>query len=302
MAEGETAEPAYSLTSTMQSAYVERMPTDFAHGAREALVPGSEDLEAESLAPETDDELEILSGDIVGFEDERYTDRDAPRFTATGARAEQDPWWEMVSASPTIPLMRPSRGQRLRRLASVAMPFGLRERAVPAGTWRVRMLLLGSLAVLVGLTAVASVAAFGVAGHLVRGAPSQLPFAGATPTSQGGVIIQPNAGNRNPTPTMPPYLIGAWASSNTPSGGSVQIFVRVTHADGANASRPAAGVPVRLAVGNGAYGPVRTNSYGIATFTVSYGGGYSGYTPVFVTATAAVGGQTITAQTSFAPH
>lgn len=262
----------------------------------------TEALRASATAADPADGLEYVSGEVISPEEELFTAQEDETLSAASIGAEQDPWWEMASVTRPLPTLRPTWGQRLRRLTSGLMPFGLRERAVPPGTWRVRAFLLMSVAVLVGLTAVMSVAAFGFASRLVRGAPSQLPLVAETPTSQGGVIIQPNTGGSNPTPAMPSYLIGTWAASNAPSGGSVQVFVRVTRADGANAPVPAKGIPVRLAVGGSGYGPVATDAYGLATFTVHFGGGYSGYAPIFVTASATVGGKTITAQTSFAPR
>jgi hypothetical protein len=280
----------------MQPAYPGRVAAGYGYGT-DALPADLDGDEAPDELAEDADDLEVLSGDIVSPVDRDFAARDEDALYGESTGAAEDPWWEMLSATGDVPTPRATWSQRLHRLTTVVMPFGLRERAVPIGVWRVRILLLGSLVALVALTAFASVATFGFASHLVRGAPSQLPFTAGTPGSQGGVIIQPNTRSGNATPTVPADLIGAWTSNNAPSGGSVQIFVRVTHG-----GSPAGGIPVQLTIGNGTYGPVATDGYGVATFTVNYGGGFSGYMPIFVTASASIDGQTITAQTSFAPQ
>jgi len=78
----------------------------------------------------------------------------------------------------------------------------------------------------------------------------------------------------------------------------VQVFVRVSHDEGS----PVPGVEVRIAIDGTVVGPTLTDGYGLAAFTVGISGPNDGYTPVFVTASAVVDGQTLTAQTSFTPH
>jgi hypothetical protein len=66
---------------------------------------------------------------------------------------------------------------------------------------------------------------------------------------------------------------------------------------------PIAQIPVTLVVqlpgGPVNYGPTNTDDYGLATFTVSFGG-IAG-TPIFVTASAKIGDQELTADTVFVP-
>jgi hypothetical protein len=134
-----------------------------------------------------------------------------------------------------------------------------------------------------------------------RKATKQLNVAPPTPTVSsysGGLVIQPGSEANAPTPEVPLYQIGAWMSSNSPSGGSVKVFVRITH-DVAAVPH----IPVTLAVqipgGTLKFGPTKTDAYGLATFTVQFGG-LAG-TPCFVTATATIEHQVYTADTVFVP-
>jgi hypothetical protein len=112
-------------------------------------------------------------------------------------------------------------------------------------------------------------------------------------------VIQPGQDISAATPEAPKYQIGAWMSNNTPSGGSVKVFVRLSQ----NVA-PVKDIPVTLSVEiNGetlTYGPTNTDEYGLVTFTVEYGG-ISG-SPAFVTASAKIDEQTtLTAETVFVP-
>jgi hypothetical protein len=128
-----------------------------------------------------------------------------------------------------------------------------------------------------------------------------LPSQNSSPTAPSGVIIAPPvAQSTTPTPATPVYQIGTWVSNNTPSsGGTVTVYVRVVQG-----MQGAPGIPVTVSVQSPGssknYGPTRTDSTGIAKFTVRYGSA-SGSDPVFVTATANVSGQTLSAQTTFVP-
>jgi hypothetical protein len=159
-----------------------------------------------------------------------------------------------------------------------------------------------TVAILVALALMLLVAVVGgvVVTSYAHKATKQLNVA-TTPTVSsysGGLVIQPGSEASAPTPEVPPYQIGAWMSSNSPSGGSVKVFVRITH-DVA----PVAHIPVSLAVqipgGTLKFGPTKTDAYGLATFTVRFGG-LAG-TPCFVTATATIEHQVYTADTVFVP-
>ncbi|HET8905350.1 MAG TPA: hypothetical protein VFN11_00140 [Ktedonobacterales bacterium] len=160
-----------------------------------------------------------------------------------------------------------------------------------------------TVAILVALALMLLVAVVGgvAVTSYARKATKQLNVAPSTPTVSsysGGLVIQPGSEANAPTPEVPLYQIGAWMSSNSPSGGSVKVFVRITH-DVA----PVPHVPVSLAVqipgGILKFGPTKTDAYGLATFTVQFGG-LAG-TPCFVTATATIEHQVYTADTVFVP-
>lgn len=144
------------------------------------------------------------------------------------------------------------------------------------------LMLAVTLMVAVGIGGGALAATF--SGQAAR----QVPLTPSRPTvshTSSGIVIQPVTDAGTPTPTLPKYQIGAWPSDNAPSGGSVEIFVRISES-----VAPVANIPVMLTVelpgATQHYGPVMTDGYGLATFTVVYGG--VGGVPVFVTATAMI--------------
>ena len=177
-------------------------------------------------------------------------------------------------------------------------PFAFHERSLD-GWKRARktVVVLLSLTLMVAVAVVGAVAAT----NYIRQSTQGLDLNAPTPTVSSyssGVVIQPDPENIAPTPEAPPYQIGAWVSSNAPSGGTVKVFVRVSHNVG-----PVGKVPVTLTVqtpgGTQRYGPTKTDAYGLATFTVHFGG-VSG-APCFVTAFAKIGADTLTAETVFVP-
>lgn len=149
-----------------------------------------------------------------------------------------------------------------------------------------------------GLLAVVLTLAFVLASRATSNAQGRLQGnqgnAGATAPS--GIIVEQPGGSGTPTPGATLYQIGAWVSDSQPSG-PVKVFVRVS-----SQTRPVPNVPVTLSVdgGGAAYtlGPTKTDADGLAVFTVNAGGGG----PVFVTATAIVGGQKVTHQTTYFPQ
>jgi hypothetical protein len=158
--------------------------------------------------------------------------------------------------------------------------------------------------VLLVLTLVLSVAAFGaaVAASYLRRATDHLTIPAPAPTVgaySNGVVVQPGSESTTPTPEAPKYQIGAWMSNNAPGGGSVKVFVRLTQ-DVAPIPR----IPVTLSVqmpGGSVVrlGPTSTDAYGLAIFTVNFGGARGA--PIFVTASATIGTEDLTAETVFVP-
>jgi hypothetical protein len=161
-----------------------------------------------------------------------------------------------------------------------------------------------TLLVLLSVALMLSVAVVGgtVAASYLRRATDHLTIQGSVPTVSSysnGVVIQPGSESIAPTPEAPKYQIGAWLSNNAPGGGSVKVFVRLTE-DVA----PIPQIPVTLSVqmpGGSIVklGPTNTDGYGLAIFTVSFGG--SRGAPIFVTASATVGAENLTAETVFVP-
>jgi hypothetical protein len=150
-----------------------------------------------------------------------------------------------------------------------------------------------------GLLVVVLALAFVLASRATNSAQARLqPQQGTAGTTvPSGIVVEQPGGAGSPTPAPAQYQIGAWTSDSTPSG-PVKVFVRVS-----NQTRPVPNVPVTISVdgGGAAYtlGPTKTDSDGLATFTVSAGGRGQ---PVFVTATAIVGGQKVTHETTFFPQ
>lgn len=176
--------------------------------------------------------------------------------------------------------------------------FAFRERSWD--TWKRTRRTILTLLALVAMLAVAILGAT-LAASYMRHETAGLSISPAQPTAgsfSGGLVIQSGPETIAPTPEAAKYQIGAWMSNNAPSGGSVTVFVRLTED-----IKPLAHVPVSLVAqvpgGSLRYGPTKTDAYGLAKFTVRYGG-LSG-SPVFVTASAKVGSQTLTADTVFVP-
>jgi hypothetical protein len=158
--------------------------------------------------------------------------------------------------------------------------------------------------VLLSLALTLAVAAFGaaVAASYLHRATAHLTIPAPAPTVgsySNGVVVQPGSEGIAPTPEAPKYQIGAWMSNNAPGGGSVKVFVRLTE-DVA----PIPQIPVTLSVqmpGGSIVqlGPTNTDGYGLAIFTVNFGGARGA--PIFVTASAKVGTEDLTAETVFVP-
>lgn len=176
-------------------------------------------------------------------------------------------------------------------LADVA-PFSRRERARRPGRWRRRALL--------SVVAVGVVIAAVLVGNFGLSISQQVAglFAGVAgiPTGQdstpGSVIISPlNNTDGTPTPSPTLYTVGVWTSNTMPTGGSVRVYVRVSRAGEPVAK---AQVYIQALIGGGRavrLGPLTTNSYGMASARLNYGGASGQGTPIYLTATTTIGAQ-----------
>lgn len=145
----------------------------------------------------------------------------------------------------------------------------------------------------VALQAIALLAFLGVVGVAGYLAATRLQYAGQVTLAPSSVdtspqeavgIFPPNAVG-SPTPAAPDFEIGAWVTTSTPpTSGAEQVFVRVTHA-GSPVANASVTLDVDISGATSRYGPLPTDSYGIALFTVVYSGAPSGR-PIYVTATA----------------
>ncbi len=116
-------------------------------------------------------------------------------------------------------------------------------------------------------------------------------------TAPSGIIVEQPAGVGSPTPPALLYQIGAWVADDSPSG-PVKMYVRVS-----SQTKPVPNVPVTISIATGGtpytQGPIKTDADGLAIFTLTARGGGG---PVFVTATAVVGGQTLTHDVTYFPQ
>jgi hypothetical protein len=189
----------------------------------------------------------------------------------------------------------------LRERLMPALPFSLRERAWSGlDVWRRHVGILVTFTIICVLAVAGGIFGYQQIAKATENSNLSISSQNGNPTAPGGVIIVPPASqSTTPTPAIPMYEIGTWVSNNAPSGGTVTVFVRVVQN-----MQSAAGIPVSVSVQSPGssknYGPTKTGSSGIAKFTVRYGAASSA-DPVFVTATAHVNGQTLTAQTTFVP-
>jgi hypothetical protein len=180
-------------------------------------------------------------------------------------------------------------------------PYGWRERDWRSSRAATILRIVPLVALLLITVGLISVLAFSLATRVARSASPYLTLPQTTPVNapSNDVLVQP-APASSPTPAAPTDLIGVWVAQYDPAPGSlVTVHVRVT----TDQLTPATGVPVSLYVtwpyGSQTFGIVKTDTDGLATFTIPAGGA-SGQ-PVQVQATAVIGTQTVTASTVFVP-
>jgi hypothetical protein len=161
--------------------------------------------------------------------------------------------------------------------------------------------LAGMVTLVVGIAVLAlSVVTYAAVTHDWHGLPT-FGKGSAPPLRQ--VVIHAGA-TPSPSVDQPPYYVGAWVSDSAPPPtGVVTVYLRVTDA---TTQVPVPNVPVsvyaRFTCQSGgsarSFGPARTGPDGIAAVQVSFAGLPIGQ-PVCLTATASVGGQTLSADTTF---
>jgi hypothetical protein len=203
-------------------------------------------------------------------------------------------------ARPTTWILEPSLYERFHNWLADAMPFRWRERARRYGFWRRRLLPILAVFTCLAVGLAVGVFALKAAGHAAGAFTSGAP--GAQATTGGSVMISPlNNTNSTPTPTTPPYDVGVWVSDTLPQGGSVTVFVRVSHnGSGSVQAQPGARVYVQAITPNGGVtvGPLTTDSYGVASGKLNYGN-VGSQQPIYLTATTSIGGQNYTGTYTF---
>lgn len=117
----------------------------------------------------------------------------------------------------------------------------------------------------------------------------------------------PIPGGGSPTPTFPPFTMGAWPSNYSPQNNdniTIYVLCRVQVATMDKPSYPPpAGINVTISLSGPISGTYNapTDSSGLAAIPLQVNDPYSGK-PVTVVATANFNGQTYTAYTFFAPN
>jgi hypothetical protein len=169
--------------------------------------------------------------------------------------------------------------------------------------WMRRLSLTAQIVGLILLLSISAVSAFILSKAALPSSPEPLPLSSVdTSQKQDGYVIAPPGVAGSPTPSVVGSSIGVWVDSSTPgTSATVHAYVRVTR-DGA----PVTAIEVKLdADYSGAtttYGPVTTDGYGIAAFTLSFSG-VPAYRPIYLTATTKLtDGTELTGQTFFVPR
>jgi hypothetical protein len=156
------------------------------------------------------------------------------------------------------------------------------------------------LIVLLGLSAVS---AYALANAVLPSSPVQLQTSSvdAAP-KQDGYVISPAGVAGSPTPAEAAGSIGVWVDTSTPgTSASVHAYARVTRNGEAVAAIPVK-LDAEISGSTATYGPVTTDSYGIAAFTLNLSG-VPAFRPIYLTATTKLAdGTEITGQTFFVPR
>jgi hypothetical protein len=172
-----------------------------------------------------------------------------------------------------------------------------------AAGWARRMNITFQVIGLVVLLGISAVTAYTLASSVLPSSPVQLQTSSVdtTPKKDEYVISPPEIAG-SPTPAEVASSVGVWVDTSVPpTTGAEHVFARVTRNGEAIAS-----VPVQLDAefpsSTATFGPVMTDSYGVAAFTLSFSG-LPSFRPVYLTATAKLpDGSTVTGQTFFVPR
>lgn len=260
------------------------------------------------------DEKRIVEGSIAAHDGHAASAR-APLLPGLPPEDDDyDPWRALAAQSVDFNTLLDRTGFFLDETLADDQPVRKRHQSGDDFTWSERswetranlrrigvktatLLMIALAAIVIGAASVV------VATRVARRAPSNIAVTNTTSEPNSGVVLQPVGGSSQATPGPLTYTIGTWLSNSSPgSEGSVKVYVRVTYN-----TKPVAGAPVTLTLTGGrnaTYGPKRTNSQGMVTFTVTYAApsNNSDLVPYFVTASTAVEGNRLSADTTFVPH
>ena len=206
---------------------------------------------------------------------------------------------EPDTADAPFAIYRPQPTSERRGLFQRRSAFSLRERDWRTLAWLHRMRAIPAAGALVAIFLIVGAFALVLASRAASSAGSHL--LGSTSTdhsSTRAVVVQAPQTLPPTTIATSQYQVGVWVSNYAPgTQDSIQIYVRVSENP-----TPVAHVPVTLVLQLGqtssTFGPITTDSDGLAIFNASYSGATSGQ-PIYAIATASIGAQTVSGQTTF---
>jgi hypothetical protein len=169
--------------------------------------------------------------------------------------------------------------------------------------WTRRLSLTAQIVGLILLLGVSAVSAFILSKAVLPSSPEPLSISSVDSSpKKDGYVIAPPAAAGSPTPVAAGSSVGVWVDSSTPgTSATMNAYARVTR-DGQAVSGIAVKLDADYSGATTTYGPVTTDSYGIATFTLSFSG-VPAYRPIYLTATTKlVDGTELTGQTFFVPR
>jgi hypothetical protein len=239
----------------------------------------------------------------------RQATRAAHRQAAVTGRAEllavDDPSWRASTAAARVEFHDAPAPIAVSAMPSTPLPEHLwrqwHEPAADRVPHAPPLRLAGLVALVTGIAVLAlSVVTYAAVMHGWHGLPT---FGKSSSPPLRQVVIHAAAAP-SPSVDQPPYYVGAWVSDSAPPPTSVvTVYVRVTNST-TQAPVPAVVVTVyaRFTCQTGGsartFGPAKTGPDGVAAVQVGFAGLPIGQ-PVCLTANASVGGQTVSADTTF---